>query len=86
MSRLTADELARAKSILKTITASYEHTVVGQDGLRSSLMIALMTGGHILLESVPGLAKTTAAKALADAVSASFKRIQCTPEIGRAHV
>ena len=81
MTRLTADELARAKSILKTITDSYEHTVVGQDGLRSSLMIALMTGGHILLESVPGLAKTTAAKALADAVSASFKRIQCTPDL-----
>jgi len=81
VSRLTADELARAKSILKTITGSFEHTVVGQDGLRSSLMIALMTGGHILLESVPGLAKTTAAKALADAVSASFKRIQCTPDL-----
>jgi MoxR-like ATPase len=79
--RLSADELARAKSILATITASYGHTVVGQDGLRSSLMIALMTGGHILLESVPGLAKTTAAKALADAVSASFKRIQCTPDL-----
>ena len=79
--RLSADELARAKSILATITASYEHTVVGQSGLRSSLMIALMTGGHILLESVPGLAKTTAAKALADAVSASFKRIQCTPDL-----
>ena len=79
--RLTADELARAKSVLATITASYGHTVVGQDGLRSSLMIALMTGGHILLESVPGLAKTTAAKALADAVSASFKRIQCTPDL-----
>jgi MoxR-like ATPase len=79
--RLSVDELARAKSILATITASYGHTVVGQDGLRSSLMIALMTGGHILLESVPGLAKTTAAKALADAVSASFKRIQCTPDL-----
>jgi MoxR-like ATPase len=79
--QLSADELARAKSILATITASYGHTVVGQDGLRSSLMIALMTGGHILLESVPGLAKTTAAKALADAVSASFKRIQCTPDL-----
>ena len=79
--RITPHELARAKSILATITASYEHTVVGQSGLRSSLMIALMTGGHILLESVPGLAKTTAAKALADAVSASFKRIQCTPDL-----
>ena len=79
--RLSADELARARAVLATITESYGHTVVGQDGLRSSLMIALMTGGHILLESVPGLAKTTAAKALADAVSASFKRIQCTPDL-----
>jgi MoxR-like ATPase len=81
VTRITADELARAKSILETITESYEHTVVGQAGLRQSLMIALMTGGHILLESVPGLAKTTAAKALADSVSASFKRIQCTPDL-----
>jgi len=79
--RLDASELERARSVLGTIADSYGHTVVGQDGLRSSLMIALMTGGHILLESVPGLAKTTAAKALADAVSASFKRIQCTPDL-----
>jgi len=79
--RITPAELDRARGILGTITASYGHTVVGQDGLRSSLLIALMTGGHILLESVPGLAKTTAAKALADAVSASFKRIQCTPDL-----
>jgi MoxR-like ATPase len=79
--RISPEELDRARSILATITSSYEHTVVGQSGLRSSLLIALMTGGHILLESVPGLAKTTAAKALADAVSASFKRIQCTPDL-----
>ena len=79
--RITPAELDRARGILTTITASYGHTVVGQDGLRTSLLIALMTGGHILLESVPGLAKTTAAKALADAVSASFKRIQCTPDL-----
>jgi MoxR-like ATPase len=79
--RITVAELERASGILSTVTASYGHTVVGQAGLKSSLMIALMTGGHILLESVPGLAKTTAAKALADAVSASFKRIQCTPDL-----
>ncbi|MCU1425214.1 MAG: MoxR family ATPase [Microbacteriaceae bacterium] len=79
--RITAAELERASGIMKTVTTSYGHTVVGQSGLRSSLLIALMTGGHILLESVPGLAKTTAAKALADAVSASFKRIQCTPDL-----
>jgi MoxR-like ATPase len=79
--RISPDELARATSILATVTSSYDEKVVGQKGLRTSLLIALMTGGHILLESVPGLAKTTAAEALADAVHASFKRIQCTPDL-----
>ena len=79
--RLSAAELERATGILSTITSAYEEKVVGQKGLRRSLLIAIMTGGHILLESVPGLAKTTAAKALADAVSASFSRVQCTPDL-----
>ena len=79
--RISPDELERATSILTTVTSSYDEKVVGQKGLRTSLLIALMTGGHILLESVPGLAKTTAAEALADAVHASFKRIQCTPDL-----
>ncbi len=79
--RISPDELARTTSILTTVTSSYDEKVVGQKGLRTSLLIALMTGGHILLESVPGLAKTTAAEALADAVHASFKRIQCTPDL-----
>ncbi|MGV8884078.1 MAG: AAA family ATPase [Microbacteriaceae bacterium] len=79
--RLTPSELARATGILSTITSAYETKVVGQAGLRQSLLIAIMTGGHILLESVPGLAKTTAAKSLADAVSASFSRVQCTPDL-----
>jgi MoxR-like ATPase len=79
--RLTAAELERTKGILASVTRAYEAKVVGQEGLQQSLLIALMTGGHILLESVPGLAKTTAAKALADAVSASFTRVQCTPDL-----
>ena len=79
--RLTPGELERATGILSAVTDSYEAKVVGQEGLRRSLLIALMTGGHILLESVPGLAKTTAAKSLADAVSASFTRVQCTPDL-----
>ena len=44
-------------------------------------MVSLMTGGHILLESVPGLAKTTAVQTLAASVQGSFKRIQCTPDL-----
>ena len=80
-SKISPAELDRAKGILAAIDASYSAKVVGQASLRQSLLIGLITGGHILLESVPGLAKTTAAQAIADAVSGSFKRIQCTPDL-----
>ncbi|CAN5318887.1 AAA family ATPase [soil metagenome] len=79
--KISKDELARVKQILASIDESYSAKVVGQASLRRSLLIGLITGGHILLESVPGLAKTTAAQAIADAVSGSFKRIQCTPDL-----
>jgi MoxR-like ATPase len=79
--RITAAELERAKGILATIQEAYGAKVVGQASLRRSLLVGLITGGHVLLESVPGLAKTTAAQAVADAVSGSFKRIQCTPDL-----
>ena len=46
-----------------------------------SLLIGLLAGGHILLESVPGLAKTTAARVLAESVHGGFQRIQCTPDL-----
>ena len=55
--------------------------IVGQTMLQESLMIGLLTSGHLLLESVPGLAKTTAAKTLAESLDASFQRIQCTPDL-----
>ncbi|MFZ4895904.1 AAA family ATPase [Plantibacter sp. Mn2098] len=76
-----ADELDRARSILTTIVGAYDRKVVGQHSLRTSLLAALVAGGHVLLESVPGLAKTTAAESIAEAVHASFKRIQCTPDL-----
>jgi MoxR-like ATPase len=79
--KITAEELARVKTILAAIDESYSTKVVGQASLKRSLLIGLITGGHILLESVPGLAKTTAAQAISDAVSGSFKRIQCTPDL-----
>ena len=55
--------------------------VVGQTRLRTSLLVTLLAEGHILVESVPGLAKTTAAATLAGIVNASFARIQCTPDL-----
>ena len=78
---LTNDELAHAKSLLDRMTDIYQHTVVGQEGLRRALTAALLAGGHVLVESVPGLAKTTAAQTLASAVSGTFHRIQCTPDL-----
>ncbi|MFD5214063.1 AAA family ATPase [Microbacterium sp. NPDC058345] len=78
---LTRDELAQAQRILQIISDSYSTKMVGQERLRTSLLVSLIAGGHILLESVPGLAKTTAASTLADTVKASFKRIQCTPDL-----
>jgi MoxR-like ATPase len=58
-----------------------EQVIVGQNDLIDRLMIGLLTGGHILLEGPPGLAKTTAVKALAGGVHASFQRIQFTPDL-----
>ena len=78
---LTDDELAYAKSLLDRMTTIFQYTVVGQDGLRRALTASLLAGGHVLVESVPGLAKTTAAQTLASAVSGSFHRIQCTPDL-----
>lgn len=58
-----------------------EQVVIGQSRLIDRLLIALLTGGHVLLESPPGLAKTTAVKALASGVHAHFQRIQFTPDL-----
>jgi MoxR-like ATPase len=55
--------------------------LVGHDHLIERLLIALLTGGHLLLEGPPGIAKTRAVKWLSDAVEGSFARIQCTPDL-----
>lgn len=78
---IEAPEMARAQQLVGSISRSFDSKVVGQERLRETLLIGLMTSGHVLLESVPGLAKTTAAQSLADAVSAEFRRIQCTPDL-----
>lgn len=77
----TPDDLARAEELLGRVTRTFAERVVGQDQLRIAMVSTLIAGGHILLESVPGLAKTTAAQTLAAAVSGSFHRIQCTPDL-----
>src|SRR5690606_40468970 len=76
-----AGDLERAASLIGTISRVFQSRVVGQENLRLTLLAALAAGGHVLLESVPGLAKTTAASALASAITGSFSRIQCTPDL-----
>ncbi|WP_040727036.1 MoxR family ATPase [Thiomicrorhabdus sp. Kp2] len=58
-----------------------QKVIVGQEALLDKMLIALLTGGHVLLEGPPGLAKTTAVKTLATGVHASFQRIQFTPDL-----
>ena len=74
-------DVERATELLKRVRHTFSERVVGQERLRLALVSTLIAGGHILLESVPGLAKTTAAQTLAASVSGSFHRIQCTPDL-----
>lgn len=55
--------------------------VIGQEEMIDSILIGLLTNGHILLEGVPGLAKTTTVKAVSDAIDLDFKRVQFTPDL-----
>lgn len=75
------EELERATGIVNKVSSYYQSKVVGQNYLGYTLMVSLITNGHILLESVPGLAKTTAAKVMTEAINGKFSRIQCTPDL-----
>src|SRR5690349_24666144 len=70
-------ELLPVPRILKEVS----RRIVGQDAMVERLLIGLLTGGHILLEGVPGLAKTLAVRSLAEAVRTTFQRIQFTPDL-----
>ncbi len=78
---LSQAELQRAGQLITRVEGLYEQRVVGQTELKRALLASLLSKGHVLIESVPGLAKTTAAQTLAQAVSGSFHRIQCTPDL-----
>jgi MoxR-like ATPase len=67
--------------VLRQIMAEVEKVVVGQRNLLERMLIGLLCDGHILIEGLPGLAKTTAVKALAAAINTTFQRIQFTPDL-----
>ena len=78
---ISSEGFAISQEVIAKLSGYFSKRVVGQEGLKNSLITAVIADGHILLESVPGLAKTTAAKAISDAVSGKFSRIQCTPDL-----
>ena len=78
---ITVEQMNHAGEIIKSIRDYYSSKMVGQERLGLSLLVSMIANGHILLESVPGLAKTTAAKVVTEAVNGNFSRIQCTPDL-----
>lgn len=80
-SGITKEEFDYAQDVISRLAGYYDTRVVGQQALKFALIAAIIADGHILIESVPGLAKTTAAKAVSDAVDGRFSRIQCTPDL-----
>ena len=80
------DLIASKSSFVNLIKQGMDQTIVGQRHLVDSLLIALLANGHILLEGVPGLAKTLAIKTLSGLVDARFSRIQFTPDLLPADV
>ena len=80
------DMIASKSNFVNMITKGMDQTIVGQKHLVDSLLIALLADGHILLEGVPGLAKTLAIKTLATLVDAKYSRIQFTPDLLPADV
>lgn len=81
------NELVASKSeFVNLVTKGMDQTIVGQKHLIDSLLIALLSNGHVLLEGVPGLAKTLAIKTLSQIVDAKYSRVQFTPDLLPADV
>ena len=78
--------VAGKSDFINLITRGMDQTIVGQKHLIESLLIALLSNGHVLLEGVPGLAKTLAIKTLAQLIDAKYSRIQFTPDLLPADV
>jgi MoxR-like ATPase len=78
---MSTSTLTTGHRLLQDVEQSVHERVVGQDDTIRGLLIALLTGGHVLLEGLPGLAKTLLVRSLADALHTTFRRIQFTPDL-----
>ena len=84
--RALNEEIERQSAFVTNLQTGMSQVIVGQKHLVESLLIGLLSDGHVLLEGVPGLAKTQAIKTLASLVDAQFSRIQFTPDLLPADV
>ena len=86
MSEGSVDQSAQHSQLCGELASEVAKVLVGQDAMVSRLLIGLLTGGHVLLEGVPGLAKTLTVRVLAQAIDTGFSRIQFTPDMLPADV
>jgi len=84
--RLLNEKINHAAGFITRINDELSKVIVGQQGMIERLLIGLLSNGHVLLEGVPGLAKTLSIKSLAQSVHAEFSRIQFTPDLLPADV
>src|SRR4051795_7387418 len=86
---MTHDDIDPAAEVRRSLeSALYEskRVVIGQDAMLERVLVALLTGGHVLLEGVPGLAKTLTVRTLAQALGGTFSRVQFTPDLVPADI
>ena len=74
-------QIQAASEPFRKIVTEVNRVLVGQETLVQRMLVGLLTGGHLLIEGVPGLAKTTAVASLAKAINTGFQRIQLTPDL-----
>ena len=79
--RVINEMVQQQSAFVDNLTAEVGKVIVGQKAMVDRILIGLLTGGHVLLEGVPGLAKTLTVKTLADAMSMRFSRVQFTPDL-----
>lgn len=75
------DQIAEKSGFVQNLKNEVFKVIVGQEHMIDRILIALVTGGHILIEGVPGLAKTSAIKSVSDCLQTKFQRIQFTPDL-----
>jgi MoxR-like ATPase len=84
--RILSEKIQQESAIITMLREEVGKVIIGQNYMMDRLLIALLADGHVLLEGVPGLAKTLAIKTLSDTISVEFSRIQFTPDLLPADV